>query len=134
MTAEHLKQNGAEEVARGRAALAAAEKLLAANLYYDAASRAYYAAFHFARALAWAAGEEPKTHKGVAHCLHRHYVAPGKLPADTDRLYTVLQTFREQSDYATDFLLDRDGAAEAVAHARTLVERMGALLKALGVV
>ena len=51
MTQEHLAQNGAEEVARGRAALGAAEKLLAADLPYDAASRAYYAAFHFARAL-----------------------------------------------------------------------------------
>jgi uncharacterized protein (UPF0332 family) len=133
VTQEHLAQNGAEEVARGRAALGAAEKLLAADLPYDAASRAYYAAFHFARALAWAAGEEPRTHKGVAHFLHQHYVEPGKLPPDTDRLYNALQNFREKSDYSTDFLLDHDGAAEAVANAGTLVERMGVLLRALGV-
>ena len=128
MTAEHLKANAADELARGRAALAAAEYLLAADFFYDAASRAYSAVFHFARALVWATGDEPRSHQGVAHLLHLHYVRTGKLPPDTDRLYAQLQTFREKSDDTAEFVLDRDGATDAVNLSRLLVGRLGALL------
>ena len=51
MTNENRKKNIALEVAHGREALQAAEVLLAASLFRDAVSRAYYAAFHFACAL-----------------------------------------------------------------------------------
>ena len=68
MTPGNLKLQVQAEVERGDAALTAAETLLEAGLNYDAASRAYYAAFHFARALALAAICEPRR-LGAAICL-----------------------------------------------------------------
>jgi uncharacterized protein len=132
MTAEQLRGNAADEMARGRAALAEAEKLMSADLPYGAASRAYYAAFHFARALCWAAGETPRTHQGVAHFLRVHFIRTGKLPPDTDRKYTSLQSFREQADYESAFTIDAAGAHQVVGDARTLIERMEKLLHELG--
>ncbi len=132
MTAEQLRGNAADEIARGQMALLEAEKLLSVDLFYGAASRAYYAAFHFARALCWAAGETPKTHQGVAHFLRIHYIRTGRLPADSDRRYTGLQSFREHADYESAFTIDREGAGAAVVDARLLIERMGALLDDLG--
>lgn len=132
MTRENLQHNAHDEVVRGREALQAAEQLFSSQLYYDAASRAYYAVFHFARALAWAAGETPKTHQGVAHFLRIHYIRPGKLASDTDRRYAAIQNFREQADYDETFTLDLEGAQLALEDARLLTGRMELLLQQLG--
>lgn len=65
MTADQRRAAVAAEVARGKEALEAAEILLAAGKYADAISRAYYAAYHHARALLVTVGEEPRTHGGL---------------------------------------------------------------------
>jgi uncharacterized protein (UPF0332 family) len=132
MTPEQLRQNVALEAERGEQALSAAEALLQARLPYDAASRAYYAAFHFARALCLAAGEAPTSHRGVAHLLSLLYVRTAVLPMDTSRLYAGLQRFREAADYDAAFVLDAAGAAVALADARTLVDRCRAWLRNQG--
>jgi len=51
MNAPNRRDNAAREAAVGDDALRAAEALLALGLHNDAVSRAYYAAFHYARAL-----------------------------------------------------------------------------------
>ncbi|MGQ0506150.1 MAG: HEPN domain-containing protein [Myxococcaceae bacterium] len=81
MSPDNLVAQIKAERERGDAALAAAKTLLAADLYYDAASRAYYGAFHYARALCLASGDEPRSHQGVAHFLNMSYVRSGKLAA-----------------------------------------------------
>ncbi len=64
MTGENRIDNARAEAALGDDALRAAEALLALGLANDAVSRAYYAAFHYARALLLLEGLEPKTHRG----------------------------------------------------------------------
>lgn len=132
MTPEHQRQLIVHEMQRGDQALAAAEALDQAQLPYDAASRAYYAAFHYARALCLAAGQEARSHGGVAHLLSQHFVRTGALPADTSRLYAGLQRFRESADYDATFVLDARGAARALSAARTLIERARGWLQAQG--
>lgn len=132
MTPANLKVNVAAEAERGDQALAAAEQLAAAGLFYDAASRAYYAAFHYARALCLSAGEEPRSHHGVAHLLSLNFVRAGRLPAETSRAFSTLQGFREAADYDAAFVLDREGADQATANARTFIARARDLLVADG--
>lgn len=132
MTRENLQHNAGDEVSRGREALQGAEQLFRSRLYYEAASRAYYAVFHFARALAWAAGETPKTHQGVAHSLRIHYIWTGKLSPDTDRRYGAIQNFREQADYDETFTLDPEGARLALEDTQLLTKRMELLLQESG--
>jgi uncharacterized protein (UPF0332 family) len=120
------------EAERGDQALIAAETLQQNMLFYDAASRAYYATFHYARALCLAAGEEPRSHQGVAHLLSLHFVRGGTLTVDTSRLYAGLQRFREASDYDTAFVLDEAGARQVLDDARILIERFRAWLSTQG--
>ncbi|MHB1844556.1 MAG: HEPN domain-containing protein [Deltaproteobacteria bacterium] len=133
MTFEHLQDNAAEELRQGLSTLAAAEKLLADGFEHDAVSRAYYAAFHFARVLAWAVGEKPKTHRGVAHLLRLHWVETGRLPDDTPALFASLADFRHEADYGVAATIEREKALQVVADARRLIDRMGALLAELGI-
>lgn len=132
MTPEHLRQLIASEVERADQALRAAETLHQAHLSYDAASRAYYSVFHYARALCFAIGEEPRSHHGVAHLLSLRFVRAGLLPTEVSRLYAGLQRFREDADYNTSFVLDAAGTAQVIADARALVEHARAWLVAQG--
>lgn len=82
MTNDSKKKNIAVEIARGADALEEADLLLAAGKYAGAISRAYYAVYHYARALLLTQGEEPRTHGGLERLLHRDFVRAGKLDAD----------------------------------------------------
>ena len=83
MTDDQKRTNIAAEVARGESAFRSAELLLAAGQRADAVSRAYYAAFHYARALLLTLGEEARTHGGLDRLVQRDLVRTGKLAPET---------------------------------------------------
>lgn len=128
MTEDARRANVLSEVARGDDTLESAELLLAAAKAADAVSRAYYAAFHYARALLLALGEDPITHAGVEKLLHRHWVKSGALDAEVARRFSKLQKMRIDADYSADFVFTVEGAAEEVAVAREFVGAAQALL------
>ncbi len=121
MTGDNRKKNIAAEVVRGDESLESAELLLAAGKFADAVSRAYYPAFHYARALLLTVGEEARSHAGLERLLHRDIVRQGKLDPDVARLLSRLQKFRLDADYTAEFVFTSTGAAEEVAAARTFV-------------
>jgi uncharacterized protein (UPF0332 family) len=130
VTDENRKKNIALEVARGREALRAAEMLLAGGLLADAVSRAYYAAYHFARALLLTGGEEPRTHGGVDRLLQRDFVRTGTLGADVALLFSRLQKYRQDADYSPEFVFTPTAATTEVAAARTFIGAVESLLHA----
>jgi hypothetical protein len=99
MTDESRKRNVAEALTRAREATQAADALLAAGLHRDAVSRAYYATFHYVRALLLARGMESRTHGGAFQLLHREFVRPGLLPSVPGWQLAGLQRSREMADY-----------------------------------
>ena len=99
MNAKNRAENAAREALLGDDALRAAEALLALGLYNDAVSRAYYAAFHHARALLVLEGLEPKSHRGVMALLAQQFEAKGRLTAESLSRFARLQTFRGLADY-----------------------------------
>ncbi len=122
MTEDNRRKNLAIEIARGTDSLEAAEILLAAGKLADAVSRAYYGAFHSARALSLTLGEEPVTHAGVERLLHRDLVRGGALDPDVARLFGRLQKAGTDADYTSEIVFTRHGAEDEVAAARTFVE------------
>ena len=60
MTEDNKRANIAAEVKRGEESLESAQILLSAGKHSDAVSRAYYGAFHFARALLLTLAQEPR--------------------------------------------------------------------------
>lgn len=99
MTNEQTRASIGAEVRRGAEALESADILLNAGKYADAVSRAYYAAYHYARALLLSAGEEPRTHGGLDRLLQRDFVRTGQLEAKDARLLARLMAFRQSADY-----------------------------------
>jgi len=99
MTKNNAKENSVNEARRGDEVLNAARHLLSYGFYNDAVSRAYYAAFHWARALLFTRGLESKTHRGVIQLLNLHFVKDGPLSTQVAEHLSRLETYRELSDY-----------------------------------
>ena len=128
MTEANRLANARAEAARGDDALRAASALVELGLHNDAVSRAYYAAFHYARALLLVAGLEPKTHRGVVSLLLEHYEKPGRLEPGAVSILARLQTFRGLADYDASERLAKERAETEVAAARLFVEKARVLM------
>ena len=128
MTEPNRLANARAEAALGDDALRAASALVELGLHNDAVSRAYYAAFHYARALLLVAGLEPKTHRGVVSLLLEHYEKPGRLEPGAVSILARLQTFRGLADYDATERLAKERAETEVAAARLFVEKARALM------
>ncbi len=132
MTKDNRRKNIAAEVRPGDESLESAQLLVDAGKLADAVSRAYYAAFRYARALLLTLGEESRTHAGLERLLHRDLVREGGLDADVARLFSRLQKYRQDADYTAEFVFTTTGAAEEVAAARTFVGEARRRLRAGG--
>jgi uncharacterized protein (UPF0332 family) len=128
LTEANRLENARAEALLGDDALKAAQALLDLGLYNDAVSRAYYAAFHHARALLLLLGLEPKTHKGVISLLTQHYEGPGRLSSDALSALARLQTFRGLADYDAGTRISQERAAAEIRAARQFVEAARARL------
>ncbi len=132
MTNENRRANIAIELSRGDASLESAEILHAAGKLADATSRAYYGAFHYARALLLMLGEEALSHSGVERLLHRDIVRPGLLDADIARQFGRLQKMRQDADYTSEFVFTSKGAAEDIQAAREFIAAARRILESGG--
>jgi uncharacterized protein (UPF0332 family) len=128
MTGDNREKNIAIEVARGDEALREAEALLHASMPTGAVSRAYFAAFHFARALLFTVGEETRTHRGLVQLLHRDLVREGKLDANVASLLSQLQRFRQDADYSAEIVFTQEMAKREVDAARVFITAAKELL------
>ena len=129
MTGDNMQVNKAEEIARGEECLKAAEHLLVGGFANDAVSRAYYGAFHYARALLMTLGIEPKTHRGVIQMIGLHFVRTGHLAEEAAKELAQLETYRELSDYHTATQFSEEQAREELSRARRFAETCMPLLK-----
>lgn len=130
MNDENRKENATREASLGDDALRAARALVPLGLFNDAVSRAYYAAFHYARALLLLEGLEPKTHRGVFALLERHFEATGRLSRDALSRFARLQTFRGLADYDARDRLSAARGEEEVASAEAFVAEAQRVLTA----
>ncbi len=110
----HIEGRVRNRIARSRAKLAAAERLLAAGDLDDALSRAYYAAYHAAQALLLTVGLSPRSHDGTLSLFGLHFVKSGRLPAVHARALREAREDRENGDYAEVVFFDADEARARV--------------------
>jgi uncharacterized protein (UPF0332 family) len=107
------------EMARGDEGLDEASLLLDGGKFAGSVSRAYYGAFHYARAMLLASGEEPRTHGGITRLIQRNYVVTGRMTP-------------EEADYTAEFVISPDMARVELEGARAFVEAARAVLIADG--
>lgn len=132
MTGDNIRTNVADEIRLARSALQAADALLGLGLAPDAASRAYYAAMHAARALLFSVGLEVHSHRAVRTMLSRHFVRPGGLSAERSKELGQLESLRTAGDYDSAFALGVDEVRPEVDKARRFLEDAIALLRGGG--
>jgi uncharacterized protein (UPF0332 family) len=128
MTDENGRLNARDEAERGDECLKEAQFLFDSGFPLGAVSRAYYAAYHWARALLFLKGVEPKTHRGVIQLLALHYVQAEALTEEESAALAHLETFRELSDYNAKAKFDAAQAGAEVQRARRFVEACRRLL------
>lgn len=128
MTGAGRAEAAREETARADEELRAAKALLAAGLHRIAVTRAYFAAFHMARAVLYSANLEPRSHEGVIHLLSLHFVKSGKLSVEDGRALARLQKYRGEADYGDAFVIDEAAARDDLRTAVDLCARLEALL------
>jgi uncharacterized protein (UPF0332 family) len=121
VTEDNQRRNAAEELSRAETCLSEARALHAAAFPYGAASRAYYAVFHAARALLFSIGIEARTHKSLASLIGEHFVRPGRLSSGMGRLVSRMQRDREDADYATGAVFTHEEASQMIADAETFL-------------
>lgn len=114
------------ELARER--LVVARELLEADHLRDATSRAYYAVFHAAHALARTKDLDPRTHRGLGQVLAEHFTGPGLLTEEDLSHVREAQRLREVSDYEPGYEPVHEDVEELVAYARSFVDRVEQIL------
>ena len=122
MTGENRVANACAEIVAARDALRVAEAAVSLGAFRDAMSRAYYAAFHAARAMVLLCGVEPKTHSGLVHLMNEHLIRTGEIERRFNLVLTRLYAYREASDYAYSFELGGDDVNKEIAVARELLD------------
>lgn len=123
MTGPNRLANATSEISSASDPLRVARAALAMGAVRDALSRAYYAAFHAARALVLLQGLEPKTHGGLSRLFNEHVIRTGQLEPRFNLVLSRLQSYRQSSDYAYDFAVGADDAALEIEAAAELVDR-----------
>ena len=114
------------------AKLKAADMLLRENLCGDAASRAYYAAFHALGALHFSRGNTFSSHAQLIGRFNRDFVRTGLFPREFTRIMARLFEDRQSGDYDIVHTLTQEEARQEVDDARRVVEAVSLYLQSLG--
>ena len=107
----------------------ASELLLREGLNGDAASRAYYAAFHAISALHLSRGQTFSSHAQLIGRFNKDFVRSGVFPPEYTRILTRLFEDRQLGDYDATTEIDRDQASQDVTDARRIVAAIQAHLR-----
>jgi uncharacterized protein (UPF0332 family) len=134
VTGENRSRNALLELEKSAAALQAARALGDLDLWDDAVSRAYYAAFHAATAALYAVGVQSKSHAGAHDLFFEHYVRSGLLSREVAKDLAALQRFREQADYSTIIRFDAASGAPELERAERFVAAVQAALQRQGTI
>lgn len=90
-----------------------AEILIAQKSWDSAINRLYYACFHSVHALLLSQNISTKTHSGTKSNFFQLFVRTGKIDKDHSKLFSDLQDWRQEGDYA-DFVEFEQETVEAL--------------------
>ena len=78
------------------------------SLWDIVANRLYYAVFHAALALLINDGYQTATHRGIVSLFGLHYIKTGIFSIEEGKMYSRLQTMRDESDYNCMFIAKQE--------------------------
>lgn len=93
------------------------------------ANRLYYAVFHAVNALLINDGHPVNTHRGVIALFGNYYIRTGIFASEDGRLYSDLQTMRNNSDYNCAYDTNEQEIQPMINPAVNLIKKIGDYLK-----
>lgn len=97
---------------------------LKAQLWDMAANRLYYALFHAVSALLIHDHHEVGTHRGAVNKFSLYYVKQNIFTKEEGRLYSRLQSLREDGDYNCSFDVGQEEVEEKIEPTRQLIDKI----------
>lgn len=97
-------------------ALDDASYLLEDDRVEAAMNRAYYAAFHAARAALLTEGEEPTSHAGILSRFSYHFVRTGRISEEVGKVLARAETDRNRADYDAFSVFEIQAAEDLVSN------------------
>ncbi len=125
---ETVRERVRGHLSRGDAKLRAARALAQLGEIDDPISRAYYAAFHAARAAPAVLGYSPRSHEGVITLFGQHFVQTGRLDRALGRALNRLQDDRQNGDYGIATFFGPEDAQAALSQAEAFLKAVRAWL------
>lgn len=113
--------------------LDAARELYEKGFFEDAASRAYYAMFHAARAALVQVGVNAKTHEATVSEFGRRIVLERGFPRELGRALAEAKAARETYEYSATALIEEEEAEKLLKDAESFVVTVQDRLKQLKV-
>lgn len=124
MNKENMQLNIIAELEKAKNCTSQAQVLFDNNFYDGAISRAYYAIFHYAKALLFSAGFEPKTHAGLVHLFNLHFIKNGRFDKRFSTILSHAQKAREESDYFPEIPFTKEEAEERLREVETFGQQI----------
>jgi len=123
MTEETSKNYAKASLERAEKALKSAKLLQESGELEDAASRAYYAMFHAARAILFSKGISAKTHRGTISLFGEKIVKQGILTEEYADMLRKAFDLRQKSDYELYTQLNEQAIKETIKNAENLIKK-----------
>ena len=117
------------EIEKARCTYEEVSVLMDAKLFSGAASRLYYSVFHAVSALLIHDAHPVKSHKGAFVAFSRYYVNTGMLPIEMGRLFSQLETMRNNSDYNCVYEVSPEELVTLLTPAKEMIDRIADLVK-----
>jgi len=129
MTEEPSKNYAKASLERAEKALKSAKQLQENRELEDAASRAYYAMFHAARAILFSKGLTPRTHRGTISIFGEKIIKQGILSEEYADMLRKAFDLRQKSDYELYTQLNAEAIKEAIRNAEKFIKKAKELTK-----
>jgi uncharacterized protein (UPF0332 family) len=119
---------------KARQELEAVRQLIDSTMYRIAISRAYYAIFGITTAVLLTRDIDRSKHSGVQAAFGHYFIKPGIIEPEYGKIYSLLRSAREESDYSDYGQFTQERAEKMLADAERFVVRMERYLREVGVI
>jgi uncharacterized protein (UPF0332 family) len=120
------------EIKRAIESFESAKLLLKGELFDECVSSAYYAMFHFTKALLLTIQEEPSTHQGLISLFGLNFIKTSKIEREYNDMLIDAKESRESGDYDAARSFTKEEAIEKVENAEKFNQRILQYLKSIG--
>ena len=115
-----------------RKKFASACLLLDQGHFADAASRAYYAMLHGARALLATKGLDSRKHSGIISLFNLHFIKTGVVTKELGTYLLSSKDMREESDYNEFYIVNKTDIFLVIQQARAFLDAIEKAINCMG--